>query len=174
MTLVAPVKLLPVIVTRSLRRPWSGANESTRGATLNDVALSLKPASFVTRIGPVVAPAGTFVLISVVVRLSIAAGVPLKLTSVANARFVPLTVTVAPIGAAVGVKELSSASARRVAARLVPVPDGVVTAILPVVAVGGTVAMIVCSSTKGSVVEAAAGADAVERDLRGAGEARAA
>ena len=54
------------------------------------------------------------------------------------ARFVPVSVTVAPNAAEVGVNELTVGGRITVKlASLVPVPPGVVTAILPVVAVPG-------------------------------------
>ena len=62
-TLVAPVKSRPVMVTDVPTGPRGGVKSSIRGApgisTLNWVVLLTVPSGVVTRIGPVVAPAGT-------------------------------------------------------------------------------------------------------------------
>ena len=61
-TAVAPVKLLPVIVTLVPTGPLAGVKLVIVGAlavTVNAVALVAVPPGVVTRMGPVVAPAGT-------------------------------------------------------------------------------------------------------------------
>jgi hypothetical protein len=63
---------------------------------------------------------------------------PLKRTLVAPPKAYPLTVTVAPTDAAVGVKPFTFGSTNKVAA-LVPVPPAVVTEIVPELAPEGTV-----------------------------------
>ena len=74
------------------------------------------------------------------------AAVPLKVTLVAPVKLVPVMVTEVPVGPEVGVnEEIVGAGAVVVTvneAVLVPVPDDVVTAIGPVVAPVGTVAVI--------------------------------
>src|SRR5258706_301001 len=73
------------------------------------------------------------------------AGTPLKRTSVAPVKFVPLIVTLVPAGPLVGVKlVIAGGLADPVnTLALVAVPPGVVTLIDPVVAPAGTVACIV-------------------------------
>jgi len=69
------------------------------------------------------------------------AATPLKVTSVAPAKFAPVIVTLAPTSPLDGVKELIAGATIK-SVLLVPVPAGVVTAIGPVVAPPGTVAVI--------------------------------
>ena len=61
-TAVAPVKLVPVMVTTVPTGPLVGVNELIVGGevvTVKLLALVAAPAVVVTRIGPVVAPVGT-------------------------------------------------------------------------------------------------------------------
>jgi hypothetical protein len=64
-TAVAPVKLVPVIVTSVPNPPLVGLNPVMTGVTRNDVVLDLGPPGALTVINPVVAPAGTFTVIEV-------------------------------------------------------------------------------------------------------------
>jgi hypothetical protein len=58
-TAVAPVKLVPLIVTFVPARPLVGVKLVILGSTTKLVALVALPAGVVTLSGPVVAPAGT-------------------------------------------------------------------------------------------------------------------
>src|SRR5215469_3983133 len=72
------------------------------GRTRKGRLLVSVPPGVVTVTYPLVAPAGTLVVISVFEALPITARVPLKLTAVAPLRFVPRMFTVVPTRAAVG------------------------------------------------------------------------
>jgi hypothetical protein len=75
--------------------------------------------------------------------VNVVAFVPLKLTMVAAVRFVPVIVTDVPIPPLVGVNEVTVGGWMTVKLpALVPVPAALVTAIVPVVAPAGTVAVI--------------------------------
>ena len=68
---------------------------------------------------------------------------PLKVTAVAPVRFVPVMVTLVPIGPLVGLKLVMVGEPMTVKlVALGAVPPGAVTAIAPVVAPAGTVAVI--------------------------------
>jgi hypothetical protein len=58
-TAVAPVKLVPLIVTVVPMAPLAGVKPAIVGNTLKLVALVAVPPELVTLTGPVVAPAGT-------------------------------------------------------------------------------------------------------------------
>ena len=105
--------------------------------------LALPPA-VVTEILPVVAPLGTVVEICVALFTVNEAACPLNATAVAPLRFVPVMVTPAPMSPLLGLK-LVMAGAGTVTVKLaaeLAFPLGVVTEILPVVALLGTVAAI--------------------------------
>ena len=70
------------------------------------------------------------------------AALPLNFTEVVPVNPVPVMVTLALMGPAVGVKPVMLTGEMVKLAVLVPVPDGAVTAIFPVVAPDGTVAVI--------------------------------
>jgi hypothetical protein len=72
------------------------------GATRKTTLLTSVPLGVVTRTRPVVAPAGTVVVISEAETTVNVAGVPLKVTLVAPVRLVPRTLTVAPTVPEVG------------------------------------------------------------------------
>jgi hypothetical protein len=101
------------------------------------------PPGVTTLIFPVVAPAGTTAPIKVddlTVKLALT---PLNLTEVAPVKFVPVIFTVLPTEPFMGAKLVivgGSTTVKLVA--LVAVPPGAVTAIGPVVAPAGTVAVI--------------------------------
>src|SRR5215217_6928066 len=98
---------------------------------------------------PVVAPVGTVVATDVEDTTLNVAGVPLNRTAVAPERLVPVTVTAVPARPAPGEKDEIVGAAGGGAPvtlkldALVAVPPAVVTAIGPVVAPLGTVAVIV-------------------------------
>jgi hypothetical protein len=110
-TQVAPVRLVPLIVTEVPTGPLDGENEEIVGAadvvvTVKFVALVAVPLAVFTVIGPVVAPVGTSVPICVAVFDVIVAITPLNLTQFAPVRLVPLIVTEVPTGPLDGENEL--------------------------------------------------------------------
>ena len=147
-TAVAPVKLVPVIVTVVPIVPLAGVNELMCGATVKLAADVAEPKELVSVIGPLVAPLGTLALncVSEMAHI-VVAGVPLKLTPVVPVKFVPVRVTVQPVDPLVGENELTvgipaESTVNGVPLKLQPVPEGVVTLSEPVVAPPGTVAVI--------------------------------
>jgi hypothetical protein len=102
-TQVAPVRLVPLIVTEVPTDPLDGENEEIVGAadvvvTVKFVALVAVPLAVFTVIGPVVAPVGTSVPICVAVLDGIVAITPLNLTQ--------FIVTEVPTGPVDGENEL--------------------------------------------------------------------
>jgi hypothetical protein len=149
---VAPVRLVPVIVTVVPAAPLVGLKLVIVGAggrTVKLAVLVAVPEAVVTARVPVVAAAGTVAVICVSETTVYVAAVPLKATAVAPVRFVPVIVTVLPAAPLVGLTlVIAGAGGRTVKlAVLVAVPDGVVTARVPVVAAAGTVAVIWVSET---------------------------
>jgi hypothetical protein len=103
------------------------------------------PFGVVTAIGPVVAPVGTVAVIWVFELTVKVAATPMNLTEVAPVKFVPVIVTDVPTGPLVGLNDVIVGAPAPVTVKfvaLVAVPPGVVTAIGPVVAPVGTVAVI--------------------------------
>jgi hypothetical protein len=141
-TAVAPVKLVPSIVTEVPGAPLVGLNEVIFGLTVKFVELVAVPDGVVTVILPVVAPAGTAAVIFVAeFTVNDDAAVPLNFTAVAPERFAPLIVTAVPTGPLAGLNEPivgAGASVTVNAVELVPVPSSVVTEMGPVVAPAGT------------------------------------
>ncbi len=142
-TVDAPVKLAPLIVTLVPITPLAGVKLVIRGATVKLVALVAVPPGVVTAIGPVVALPGTVIVICVP-ELTVKGAVrPLSLTEVAPLKFVPVMVTVTPTPPLPGEKLLIAGVRLTVkSVALVAVPAAVVTAMRPVVAPAGTVAVI--------------------------------
>jgi hypothetical protein len=116
--------------------------------TVKVVELVAVPLGVVTEIGPVVAPEGTVALIRVAFcTVKVVAETPLKRTAVAPVKFVPLIWTEVPTGPLVGLNDVIVGAPVVVTVKfveLVAVPSGLVTAIGPVVAPAGTVAVIFC------------------------------
>jgi len=110
-TLVAPVKFVPVIVTDVPTGPPVGVNEVIVGAA---VVLTVKlwelqscPLGVVTQIFPVFAPVGTVAVIWVdEPTVKVVADVPPNVKAVAPVKFVPVIVTLVPIGPEVGVNDV--------------------------------------------------------------------
>ena len=138
-TAVAPLKLVPVMVTLVPTAPLVGVKLAIVGATKKLVALVAGPAGDVTLSGPVVAPAGTVVWIAVSDVTVNVALTPLNATAVAPVKLVPLTVTLIPTAPPVGAKLVIFGSTTK-EGPLVAVPPGVVTLSGPAVAPDGTVA----------------------------------
>jgi len=150
LTRVAPVKLVPVIVTVVPTGPLVGLNPLIVGV-LSVITVKFEvniavPPGPVTEIGPVVVPASTVAVMEVAELTVNVAAVPLNLTAVTPVRLLPVIATTVPTGPEAGVKEA------RLGAGVIAVtvnepelltdPPGVATAILPVVAPVGTVAVI--------------------------------
>jgi hypothetical protein len=144
----------PAIVTSAPAAAFAGKNEVSFGSTLNVATLSPVPPGFVTPICPVRPPAGTAAFTCVADTEVGAAATPPKLTAVAEAMFVPFTVTTVPTAPEAGVK-LDTVGAGTVTVKsdaLVAVPPAVVTAIGPVVAPAGTVAVTCVAESTENVV----------------------
>jgi len=138
-TAVAPVKLVPLIVTLIPTAPLVGVKLAIAGTIVKLLALVVVPAPVVTLSGPVVAPAGAVARIDVADVTVKFAVVPLNFTAVAPVKFAPLIVTLVPTGPFVGVK-LAIVGAIVKLPALVAVPTAVVTLSGPVVAPAGAVA----------------------------------
>jgi len=105
------LKLFPSIVTVALTAPLDGLKPLMTGVgkTVKLEALFTVTPLVVTDILPFVAPAGTLVVMLVVVAEVTTAGVPLKLTilfAATELKFVPVMVTVAPTAPLVGLKPI--------------------------------------------------------------------
>lgn len=113
---------------------------------MNACALVAVPEGVVTEMAPVVAPVGTVVLIWLSETTVNVAGVALNLTAVAPVKAVPVMVTAIPGDPDVGENEVIAGAPLDALTvndcGLVPVPTAFVTAIGPVVAPAGTVAVI--------------------------------
>lgn len=144
-----PIKFVPVILTDVPTGPKVGANEMIVGAatTVKLAALVAVLMVFVTLILPVVAPVGTVAVIDMFeLTVNEVAVVVLNLTAVVPQRFVPVIVTLVPVGPAVGVNEVMVGAAavttvKSVALGVSAEPPGTSTVIGPVVAPTGTAAV---------------------------------
>src|SRR6266480_1358738 len=111
--------------------------------TVKLAALLAVPPGVVTLIGPLVAPAGTVVVIAVAEFTVKLALVPLNSTAEAPVKLVPLMVTLVPTGPLLGVKlEIVGGLMTVKLAALLAVPSEVVTLIGPLETPAGTVAVI--------------------------------
>ena len=109
---------------------------------MNAVVLVPVPPGVVTVILPVVAVFGTVAVIceyESTVKLAFA---PLNFTRVAPVSAEPVIVTVVPTGPLAGVNPWTTGTTLNDAEELVPHPAGLTTAILPVVAPEGTIAVM--------------------------------
>ena len=113
-TAAAPAKFVPVIVTPVPTGPLAGVKEVMAGVTVKRVVVFKGPLpGVVTVMGPVVAPAGTVVVI-VPGGLSVKVAVtPLNETAVAPAKVVPVIVTPVPTGPKVGANGLKLIPSRK-------------------------------------------------------------
>jgi hypothetical protein len=150
-TEVALARLAPVIVTVIPIAPLAGVKLVIRGATVKFVRLVAVPPGVVTVIVPVVALAGTVAVSWVTESRVKVAVVPLNLTDVVPPKPEPVIVTGIPTAPAPGEKPAMLGLTVNVPT-LVAVPAGVVTAIFPVVAVVGTVAVILIAELTVKVV----------------------
>jgi hypothetical protein len=112
-TLLAPVRCVPVIDTLVPTGPLVGVNDEIVGAAGGGVVVTVKavvlvpvPPPVVTLMGPVVAPLGTVALIEVSdATENVAADTPLKVTLLAPVKPVPTIDTVVPTAPLVGVND---------------------------------------------------------------------
>ena len=139
LSVTVPVEELPPVTLVGLR--LSDESVGALAVTVKLLALVAVPPGVVTLIGRVVAPLGTVADIVVAELTEKFALVPLKVTAVAPAKFVPVIVTPLPTEPLVGLKlVIVGALATTVnALALVAVPWGVVTLSGPVVAPVGTI-----------------------------------
>jgi len=133
-TAVAPVKLLPLISTVAPAAALVGVKLVIFGGDTNVNPPSVPvPPGPVAETLPLALPAATTAVICVAeTTVKLAAGVPPKLTAVTPVKLVPVSVTVAPTAALVGVKLVIFGGGINVNPANVPVPPGVVTATAPV------------------------------------------
>src|SRR5207302_8914503 len=135
---------LPTAVISSLLPATAPAGGAVKlvifGITLKTAVLGALPMALVRLTGPVSAPSGT-VAVTVVAVIAVAVTVagPVNVTLVGPARFVAVITTVAPTGAAGGMKAVARGGWPTVrAVALTAVPSMVVTLIFPVTAPSGT------------------------------------
>lgn len=113
-TAVAPVKFVPVIVTPVPTAPIAGAKEVMAGVTVKRVVVTIAPLpGVVTVMGPVVAPAGTVVVIVPEGLTVKVAATPLNETAVAPVKAVPVIVTPVPTGPKIGANGLKLIPSRK-------------------------------------------------------------
>ena len=155
-TALAPVKLVPLMVTTDPLPPLLGVNEVIAGTVMKVKVplLVAVPPGEVTVMAPV-APLPTVAVIEVALTtVKEAAAVPPKATAVAPVKLVPPMLTTVPAPPLLGVNEAMFGPAIKVKVPLlVAMPPGVVTVIGPV-APPATVALIEVAFT--TVKEAAA------------------
>ncbi len=148
LTAVAPVKLVPVRVTVAPEPADSGVMVVMVGSGKNvNPARVPVPPRVVTLTVPDVPLATTAVMFVTLTTLNEVAAVPPKLTVVAPVRLVPVMVTVAPVPADAGVKEVMVGKPKNANPARVAVPPGVVTLTLPVAPFATTAVMLVALPT---------------------------
>jgi hypothetical protein len=112
LTSVAPMKFVPVIVTPVPAAPIAGAKEVMVGVTVKRVVVTKGPLlGVVTVMGPVVAPAGTVVVIVPGGPSVNVAATPLNETAVAPVK--PVIVTPVPTGPKIGENGLKLIPSRK-------------------------------------------------------------
>src|SRR5947207_1601382 len=139
-TAVAPLKLVPLIVTLVPTGPLLGVKLVIVGGLMavKLAALLAVPSEVVTLIGPLVAPAGTVAVIAVAEPTVKLALVPLNSTALAPVKLVPLMVTLVPTGPLPGVKLVIVGGLAMVTVTVTgAVPHGAVTLTVPPVVRGG-------------------------------------
>jgi hypothetical protein len=128
--------------------------------TIKSVVLVPVPANVVTEIGPVVAPVGTVTVRLVAdATVGVAASTPLNFTvllAATGSKFVPVMVTVVPMGPEIGLKDVivgaTGPAVTIKSVKLVKTVHPTLTTIFPVVAPVGTVAVIFVPDTTLKVV----------------------
>ena len=140
-TPVAPPKFEPVIVTCWPTYPEAGETPANAGGcgTVSEDELVAVPLGVVTLIRPVVAPVGTWALMSIdEFTTKLESDLPLNVTLVAPVKPLPWMSTLVPTGPLAGANEPIVGGGTVNGEELVAVPLGVVTEIGPVVAPSGT------------------------------------
>lgn len=150
-TAVAPVKLVPVIVTVDPAAAEAGEMDVMVGAGMAKPARLPVPKGVVTD----TLPDEPLLLTTAVILVALlttneAAAVPPKLTAVAPVKPVPLMVTLVPTTPDVGVNDVTVGPAMVKPAE-VAVPEGVVTEMLPEVPLATTAVMLVALVTVNEV-----------------------
>src|SRR5215467_6640864 len=113
-TAVTTVKFVPLIVTAAPTAPLAGVKEVIVGVTVKRVVVFKGPLpGVVTVMGPVVAPAGTVVVIVPEGLTVNVAATPLNETAVAPVKAVPVIVTPVPTGPKVGANGLKLIPSRK-------------------------------------------------------------
>ena len=157
-TAVAPLKPLPVRVTRAPTGPDAGVKLATAGGktTVKLAVLVAMPPGVVTVICPPVASFGTVAVICAELTTLKGAATPPTVTAVAPAKPAPVMVTIVPTGPAAGARRVIPGAGTTVKlATLAAVPPGVVTVTGPLVAPAGTVAVICVGPTTANVAASA-------------------
>src|SRR5689334_2187331 len=114
LTAVTPVNVVPVIVTPVPTGPVAGAKELMAGVTVKRVVVTIGPLpGVVTVMGPVVAAAGTVVVIVPEGSTVKGEATPLNETAVAPVKVVPVIVTTVPAGPKVGANGLKLIPSRK-------------------------------------------------------------
>jgi hypothetical protein len=145
---------VPVIVTLSPTTPLCGVKEVMVSGIVKVPELRAVPATVVSAILPVVAPAGTVALTCVALTgVTLAAATPLKVTPVGPDRFDPLIVTTVPATPLEGLKPEIVGGKITVNATPFETPAAVTTVTAPLVAVSGTVT-VTCESSSTENVDA--------------------
>jgi hypothetical protein len=150
LTAVAPVKLVPVMVTVAPKAADVGVNDVMVGAAMINPVLVTVPPGAVTDMLPDVPLPTTAVMLVELTTVNELAAVPPKLTAVVPVKLVPVMVTVAPTAADAGVNEVMVGAATVNPAR-VAVPPGVVTEMLPDEPLPTTAVMLVALTTVNDV-----------------------
>ena len=123
------VKFVPVMVTLVPTAPLAGAKEVMAGVTVKRVVVTKGPLlGVVTVMGPVVAPAGTVVVIVPEGLTVKVAATPLNETAVAPVKAVPVMVTLVPTEPKIGVNGLKLMPSRK--AMMSSVAVGLIAAVL--------------------------------------------
>jgi hypothetical protein len=148
LTAVAPVKLVPVMVTVAPLAALRGAKDDMVGAGIKvNPASTALPPGVVTETLPDEPVATTAVMVVELTTLKDAAAVPPKLTAVAPVKLVPVIVTVAPLAALRGLKDDMVGAGMKVNPACTALPPGVVTETLPEDPAATTAVMVVASTT---------------------------
>jgi hypothetical protein len=145
-TAVTPVKLAPVIVTVAPTAPLVGVKLLTDGQAVTVklcVCTSVQPVLLMV-IGPVTAPAGTVVVICVLLLMvKLAVTLLLKRTAVTPVKLLPVMMTLLPVAPLVGERELTVGQAVTVKLCVCTSAQPVLLMVRgPVTAPAGTVAVI--------------------------------
>ena len=139
LTAVAPEKFVPMIVTVAPLAAPDGVNDVMVGAGMKvNPASKPVPPGVITDTFPEDPLATTAEICVEEFTVKEEAAVPPKLTAVAPEKFVPVIVTVAPLAALLGVKDVMAGAGMKVNPACKSVPPGVVTDTLPEVPLATT------------------------------------